>query len=92
MTNTTQYNIEDLQPMLQKVMEYFESQIAEQYWDIETWNNITGSDDQQLNHAIYTFVFNAPHDVLMNLTQAQFDSRMEQAAAEEEAWNVNQLD
>ena len=54
--DNARYTAEELQPMFQKVMEYFESQIAEQYWDVETWNKITGSDDQQLNHAIYTWI------------------------------------
>ena len=88
--DNARYTAEELQPMFQKVMEYFESQIAEQYWDVETWNKITGSDDQQLNHAIYTWIFNAPHDILMNLEDAHIEYRMAQAEAEEEAWNVNQ--
>ena len=34
--DNARYTAEELQPMFQKVMEYFESQIAEQYWDVET--------------------------------------------------------
>ena len=93
MTTLTQapIDINDLQATLIKVMEHYEGVIHQDYFDNPTkWNEITGLGNQQVNHAIYTYLFNAPHDALMNVEQEQFDNRMEQARNDQEFWNVNQ--
>ena len=78
-----------IQDELVKVMEHYEGVIQSDYFDNPNkWSKITGTDNPLVNHMIYTWVFNAPHDILMNLSQEEVESMTSQAMSDEEFWNI----